>query len=245
MAGSERSGIDASDGTLFQGATWLLTPTSTSDHQAFNDLARLLRMLGARVLAVEPGVHDRLVAVASHLPQALASVLMAFVADAADAGDSAVLHIVAGGFRDVTRVAASDPNLWVEILSHNREAVLGAIDGFQARLGDLRDAVERGRWGEVGDLLGRARQARRSLPRKEIQGVLVDLVVPVPDQPGALARVTTALGEAGVNIEDLSMRHASEGRRGAMVVAVDGYDAAHRAQEVLAHRGIPSHVEPR
>lgn len=246
MAGSERSGVDATDPTLFQAATWLLTPTAGTDEDGFNRLAGHLRRLGARVLAVPPDLHDELVAIASHLPQALASVLMAVAADAAESTGAGLLAVAAGGFRDVTRVAASDPDLWVGILRQNRPAFLRALDHFTEGLADLRDRVDDEDWDAVRDRLAVARSARRTLPRKAVAGVLIDLVVPIPDRPGALAEVTTALGTGGVNIEDLSMRHAGEGmRRGAMVIAVDGEAAAERAQALLADLDIPSHREPR
>lgn len=245
MAGSERSGVAAADGTLFQGATWVLTPTPASDVRAFEELSAFLRALGARVLAVDPILHDRLVAIASHLPQVLASTLMDEAADAAERTGEAVLTVAAGGFRDATRVAGSDPDLWVGILAQNRDAVLDALDGFLSRLHTVRDQVEAGDWDAVRSFLDRAREARERLPSKERAGRLVDLVIPVTDRPGVLAEVTTALGEAGVNIEDLAMRHASTTARGALLVAVDGEATADRALALLGQRGIPAHLEPR
>lgn len=245
MAGSEHRGLEAADGTIFQGATWLLTPTETSDAEAFNALGAHLRAIGARVLAVDPELHDRLVAVASHLPQALASVLMAQAAGVARTTGQAVLSVAAGGFRDVTRIAASDPDLWVGILSENRDAVLQALEGFSRGLDGLRAALEGRDLPSLHEVLREAQAARLRLPGKEAVGDLVDLVVPMDDRPGMLAAVTTALGEAGVNIEDLAMRHASEGTRGALIVAVDGHTAAEQAQSLLADRGFSSHLEPR
>ncbi len=245
MAGSERSGVEAADGTIFQGATWLLTPTPRADMGAFNALAGHLRAIGARVLAVDPVLHDRLVAVASHLPQLLASTLMLQAVGVAEHTGDGILSVAGGGFRDVTRVAASDPDLWIGILEQNRGAVLDAVDTFLTELTSLRHQVAAEDWDGVRTVLARARAGRQQLPSKEVSGVLVDLVVAVEDRPGVLAQVTTTLGEAGVNIEDLSMRHASAGGRGALVVAVDGHDTAHRARRLLAERGLNSHVEPR
>lgn len=241
MAGSENSGVLASDPTLFQGATWLLTPTERTEDQAFARLAAHVVDLGARVLAVSPDEHDRLVAVASHLPQVLASVLM----DYAAALEGAPLRVAAGGFRDVTRVAASDPELWVEILTDNREAVLDALDGFTDRLGGLRAAVDAADWEGVRGLFTSARTARRALPSRGLHAALVDLVVPIPDRPGALAAVMDVLAEASINVEDVSMRHASDGQRGSLILAVDGLEVAHLAQEALDRGGMPSHVERR
>lgn len=245
MAGSERSGVDAADATLFQGATWILTPTETSDTVAFDRLGAHLRAIGARVLAVAPELHDRLVAVASHLPQALASTLMDEAAAVSRTTGEGVLSVAAGGFRDVTRIAASDPELWTGILSENRDAVLWALDGFVSRLEALREVLREGRTDALRASLARGQAARLALPGKERAGDLVDLVVPMDDRPGVLAAVTTALGEVGVNIEDLSMRHATEVEAGALVVAVDGHAVAERAQRVLEERGFPTHLEPR
>lgn len=244
MAGSEASGVDAADGTLFQGATYLLTPTVGVQEAAFGVLGDLLRQMGARVLAVAPELHDRLVAVVSHLPQLLASLLMAHAADTADDRD-AVLALTAGGFRDVTRVAASDPDLWTGILRENRVAVLEQLIRYAERLESLRRLLEVDDEERLHRFLADARRARRSLPRRGEAVDLIDLLVPVPDRPGALAEVTTALGEVGVNIEDLAMRHASDGGRGAMVIAIAGQDALRRAQQVLAERGYATHVETR
>lgn len=241
MAGSENSGVLAADATLFQGAAWLLTPTPRTDDASFARLAAHLVDLGARILAVAPEEHDRLVAVASHLPQVLASVLMDFAADM----DGAPLRVAAGGFRDVTRVAASDPDLWVDILSENRQAVLDALDGFVDRLGNLRAAVDQQQWTGVRELFSSAREARRALPRRGLTAALVDLVVPIPDRPGSLAQVMGAMAEQAINVEDVSMRHATDGQRGSLILAVDGLEVAHRAQEALAGRGLPSHVERR
>lgn len=245
MAGSERSGVEAADATLFQGATWVLTPTAASDTRAFEQLSAHLRALGARVLAVDPALHDRLVAVASHLPQALASTLMDEASAVSRTTGEGVLSVAAGGFRDVTRIAASDPDLWVGILSENREAVLWALDNFAERLGRLRDVLHAGDEGSLREFLARSQQARWALPGKERAGELVDLVVAMDDRPGVLAAVTTALGEAGVNIEDLSMRHATEVEAGALLVAVDGHAVAERAKAILERRGFPAHLEPR
>lgn len=245
MAGSERSGVSAADGTLYQAATWLLTPTEHTDAGALAEVRSFLRLLGARVLEVSPELHDRLVAVASHLPQVVSSVLMAVAEETSRTGGEPVFSVAAGGFRDTTRVAASDPELWVGILSSNRDAVLEAIDAFGTKLLALRQAVAGEEWSALRDVLAQARSARLALPRKGVAGILVDLVIPIPDQPGALGRVTTLLGDAGINIEDLAMRHASEGSRGAMVLAVNGEAEAHRAQRILEANGFPSHVEPR
>jgi prephenate dehydrogenase len=243
MAGSELSGPEAADGALFQGATWVLTPTAASTDGALQRLSLLLQRLGARVLVLPADRHDELVAIVSHLPQIAASVLADVAADAVEASGEAVLAVAGGGFRDTTRIAASDPALWIGILRGNRGAVLEALAAYRTRLGELHEAL-------AGDddedrlsaILTRASEARRRLIPKTGVTVYADVVVPLEDRPGSLATATTALGEAGVNVEDLSMRHAADGSRGALVVRVAA-DVTARAIEVLSERGIVAHVD--
>jgi prephenate dehydrogenase len=243
MAGSERSGPEAADARLFQGATWVLTPTARTDPAAVTRTSAVLRDLGARVLALAPPLHDQLVAVTSHLPQVAASALADVALETTARLGEAVNAVAAGGFRDTTRIAASDPELWVGILGGNRAPVVAALDALTDRLQALRDALARGEDAPVRDLLTRASTARRALARVDGTEEPLDLVVALDDRPGSLAVAVTALGEAGINVSDLAMRHASAGDRGALLLRIDA--AAHdRALAALAGVGLAVHVEP-
>lgn len=242
MAGSERHGPGAATGTLFQGATWILTPTEATRSDALTVVSRFVGRLGANVLVLRPDEHDRLVAVASHLPHAVASTLAQVAADTVERTGDAVLAVAAGGFRDTTRIAAADPDLWVGILRGNRDAVLTALRAYGDRLEGLTSAIAEDRWDDVAAGLERAAVARRRLAPKERVTRWVDLVIALDDEPGALALAATALGTAGVNVEDLAMRHATARRGGALVVriAADAIDAANTA---LAQAGLAARVE--
>ncbi|MFO7779591.1 MAG: prephenate dehydrogenase/arogenate dehydrogenase family protein [Nitriliruptoraceae bacterium] len=242
MAGSERSGPEAADARLFQGATWVLTPTAATADATLTVLSTLLRRLGARVVALPPEQHDELVAVVSHLPQVVASALAAVAADAIEATGDAVLAVAGGGFRDTTRIAASDPALWLPILAGNRVAVLEALDAYTERLRQLRASVAEERWDELQTVLRRASAARRRLVPKATPTDVVDVVVPMDDRPGQLATATTALGAAGINVEDLALRHADAGGRGALLLRVAAGDRE-RVVAVLDGAGLPTHVE--
>lgn len=244
MTGSEREGPAAADPTLFQGATYVLTPTSQSSTSAFHRLAGLLRTMGARVLTVDPEVHDRLVAVVSHLPQVVATTLMRHAAALAHT-EPALLVMAGGGFRDATRTAASNPDLWTGILRQNRNATLEALSDFMGALERVRSAIADDDWEEVSAALVGGREARALLHPKVGAEVAVDVVTPVEDSPGSLAAVTTALGNAGINIEDVTMRHGEAGGRGAFVITVSGEGAAERARLALRARGFSSHLERR
>ncbi len=242
MAGSERSGPEAADARLFQGATWVLTPTAATADATLTVLSTFLRRLGARVVALPPERHDELVAVVSHLPQVVASALAAVAADAIEVTGDAVLAVAGGGFRDTTRIAASDPALWLPILAGNRVAVLEALDAYTDRLRQVRASVAEERWEELEGVLQRASAARRRLVPKATPTDVADVVVPMDDRPGQLATATTVLGAAGINVEDLALRHAGDGGRGALLLRVAARDLE-PAVAVLTGAGLHAHVE--
>lgn len=225
MAGSERHGIEAADERLFEGAWWILTPTARTSPEAYGTVSDLVAGLGATTVAVDPAEHDALVARLSHLPQLVASALVEVAAGAGDR--EALLGLAASGFRDVTRIAASHPDLWVEIIRANRGPVLDALEGLEGRLVGLSTVIEDGRWEELASFFDRARSARMDLFAKpDLAGDPVTLSLLVPDRPGVLAEVTTAAGQIGANIEDLRIVHSTEGGRGRLELVVVGRERA-------------------
>ena len=233
MAGSERSGPRAATADLFSGATWILTPTAATSDEALSVVTEMVRELGARVLVLGPDEHDAIVGLVSHLPQLVASVLADVAAEAVDAERDAVMAVAGPGFRDTTRIAASDPALWLDIIDGNRDAIGAALDAFAARLDTVRGAVGARDADAVAAVLRRASEARRRLVPKAIDQPTSDLTVPLRDRPGEIARITGALGSAGINIEDLAMRHATAADRGSLLLRVRA-DAAERAVAVLS-----------
>jgi prephenate dehydrogenase len=243
MAGSERHGIEAADGGLFEDSWWILTPTPSTAAGAYAVVSDLAQALHARPVAVEPTLHDALVARVSHVPQLTASALM----DAAwSFGDrQALLGLAAGGFRDVTRIAASSPDMWVAILRANRAAVLDALGNLRQRLDHLGTLLAEERWADIESFLSRARRARAGLfSRAEYAGDPVALSILVPDRPGVLAEVTTAAGELGANIEDLRIVHSTEGGRGRLELVVAGHEAAELLVGALLERGYRAERAP-
>jgi prephenate dehydrogenase len=245
MAGSHDSGAAHASGDLFVGATYLLTPTVSTDPNAYRRLHALVAAVGARPLAVDPRHHDLLVAVVSHLPQLAATTLMNLAADRAREEHAGLLLLAAGGFRDATRVAASDPDLWMDICAQNRDAIVAVLDDYRERIGALRSAVALSDDASLRQVLDDARAARRALPGKEtVTGALVELQIPIPDRPGVLAEVTTTVGAAGVNIEDLGIQHAPEGGQGVLRLAIIGFKPAGVAREALKRLGYEVLEQP-
>jgi len=236
MAGSERQGIEAADAALFRGAYWILTPTETTSDRAYSVAAELASRLGSTPVAVEPRVHDALVARLSHLPQLVASALVEVAVTTGE--QDALLGLAAGGFRDVTRIAASDADLWVAILRANRTAVLEALDGLERRFEEIGTLLRGDRWDELRRFLDGARRARLQLFAKPVYaGEPIALDLMIPDRPGVLAEVTTAAGEIGANIEDLRIIHSTEGGSGRLHLVISGDDNARRLETALSRLG--------
>ena len=221
MAGSEQEGVDGADPELFAGATWVLTPTTTTDADAFLTVRGVVSSLGANVVAVEPDRHDELVALVSHVPHLTAATLMDLAADTSEE-HATLLRLAAGGFRDMTRIAAGHPGIWPDICAENRDAVVSTLDRLLSALTTMRETVAAGDRAALLHVLERARAARINLPSKAPRPEdVVEIRVPVPDRPGVLAEVTTLAGQLDVNIWDLEIAHSAEGDRGVVLLVVD------------------------
>jgi prephenate dehydrogenase len=236
MAGTEEEGIGAADAGLLEGCWWILTPTEHVEAAAYRTLHALLSRLGARVMALDADKHDDLMAIISHLPHLTATTLMNLAAERGEE-HAGLLSLAAGGFRDVTRVAASNPDIWLDICAENAVAIASVLREFAGRLLELSDLVEAGSRSDLRERFLSAREARRNLPGKQIDGELIELLVPIPDRPAVLAEVTTAVGDLGINIEDLQITHSEEGGRGTLRLLILGKEGATRVQAALSSRG--------
>jgi prephenate dehydrogenase len=236
MAGSEQEGVDGADDAMFAHATWVLTPTPRTRPEDYTRLRALVGELGAEVLAVDADAHDELVAVVSHVPHLAAGTLMR-LASARAVEHATLLRLAAGGFRDMTRIAAGNPGIWPDICASNRDAIVETLDAFITSLAQVRDVVARGDRQALSSILTEAMVARRALPASAAHaGALAEVRVPIEDRPGMLGDVTTLAGERGVNILDLEIAHSVEGGPGILVLVVPEAGAA-VLEEALAVRG--------
>lgn len=221
MAGSELDGLDGADGEMFNGAIWALTPTSNSDDLTLASISRVVRELGADVVALTPDKHDQVVAVVSHVPHLTAATLITLASDRADE-HAALLRLAAGGFRDMTRIASGRPDIWLDICAENRPAIVTALDGLIERLGELRGVVDGHDRDGLHRTLEHAREVRINLPGSIAHPESVaEVRIPIPDRTGAAAEVFTLAADLGVNIASFEVVHMAEGNRGVAVVLVD------------------------
>jgi prephenate dehydrogenase len=236
MGGSERSGPEGASASVLDGIAWVLTPTASTDPEATDRVERFVSEVGAQPVRMDPERHDRLVAVVSHLPQVASTALMGLAAEQ-ESGEPEILQLAAAGFRDLTRLAASNPELWAGILRANREAFSGALDLYVERLHRLRELVTEPN-GDLEEAFAEAKRARLGLAAKpQVRAGVAVLQVPVPDRPGVLAELTASLGAADVNIEDLQIVHSLEGGRGTVHLTIALADLD-RALDCLGGRGF-------
>ena len=237
MAGSEQVGVAGARADLFVGATWVLTPGAATPPASYGRLLAIVRSLGAQGLALSAPDHDRLVAHVSHVPHLVASALMNEAAAAAES-DAALLLLAAGGFRDMTRVAAGDPSIWPDLCVENASAILETLDALETQLSTLREAIAAKDRSAISRALVSASAARQALPgRAADPDQLCEVRIPVPDRPGVLAEVTAAASELGVSVVDVEIAHSVEGGRGVLIVVV-AREQADRYAATLRTRGF-------
>lgn len=210
MAGREHAGPGASSPSLFRGAAWIVCPdeAATTDVEAIEAIIESVGAVPHRMPASE---HDQVVADISHLPQIIAVSLINLIAKR----DPAAMQLVAGSFRDLTRVAASEPRWWPEVLVANQGNVRGSISDLVRLLEEIGEEVGQS---ASGLLAGRIEEARAR--RQGMAPPVVRVGVVLQDRPGEIARVGRALERSGVDVRDLQLRHALHGGGGILTLSV-------------------------
>ena len=237
LAGRETAGPESATADLFLGRPWVLCPTTGTGEQALADVRRLAVDCGAEPLVLSPEDHDRTVALVSHLPQVAASAVAARLL----AGPAGAADVSGPGLRDTTRVAASDADLWVEVLRGNASFVAPFVADLAADLAALAAALADADAGEpvVRDLLERGTRGRALVPvkRGEHDRDFTRVAVSVTDAPGQLAGLFVTAADAGVNVEDVRVEHLPGRPTGVIELMVQPGDRE-RLQVALAAAGF-------
>jgi prephenate dehydrogenase len=233
IAGAETAGVENARADLFQGATWYLTPGEGSSGLLYERLHRFVVAVGARPIAIDAKTHDHLLATVSHLPHVIANVLVSQAARALDEQGEA-LPRVGPSFRDATRVAGANTDIWTDIYLSNAESIAAEVDETVRRLQSIADALRAGDPAPISGWNEAARDDRRRLLEADLAGGPVhELRIPVPNRPGIVAQLALALGRAGVNIVDMALAPAPDMRSGAITLWIAGDEAATRARAVV------------
>lgn len=237
LAGRERGGPLSGRADLFLGRPWVVTAHEDTGYDRSAIVEALILDLGATVVEMTPDEHDESVALISHVPQLVSTLMARQLVDA----PSAAVNLAGQGLRDVTRIAASDPELWVQILGANAARVVRVLENIQVDLDrvldTLRDPEAPGARRGIAEEIAGGNVGVARLPGKHgMDRRYAQLMVMVSDKPGELARLFADIGEAGINLEDFRMDHSPGAPIGLAELSVLP-EAAHRLSEWLEERG--------
>jgi prephenate dehydrogenase len=245
VCGSEARGPAYGSAQLFDGATWFLTPVAETEPERYRLVHAFVGSLGAVPVAIDPVAHDRLIAITSHVPHALANVVLNHAGSVTVDGH-APIAAAGGSLRDMTRVAGANPRIWIDIFLDNADELRVALAEHRRRVEELERALEARDGGWLARWIGEAAGNRRRMLAEAYEdvGALQRVRVHVPDRPGVLSGITQALGAEQINIEDFELDHLSPERGGTLSVIVAGEDAGRRAAELLEAQGYSVVVSP-
>ena len=238
MAGREKGGPGAARADLFFARPWVITPSANASPASVERLKNLAMQLSALPIVMSAEEHDRAVALVSHLPQLVSSALAARL----QSGNEQQLGLAGQGLRDSSRIASSDPDLWLQILSQNANLVSPLLAEFKKDIEELLKSLENldspGSLAKLHNLLERGNSGVSRIPGKH-GGKFVDyqlMTVVIDDSPGSLASLLTFIGEVGVNIEDLKLEHSPGAQIGLVEIQVLP-EASERLSEQLTQNG--------
>lgn len=233
MAGSHKTGAASADVNLFENAYYIFTPSSLTTPDTLEEMKDLLSGLHARFIEIDAKEHDRVTSQISHFPHILASGLMEQTASYAEEHEMA-RRFAAGGFRDMTRIAESEPGMWTSILLSNRETIIERIEDFKRRLDEVGQAISKGDENQIWNFFNQAREQRQAMEIHKRGGVdsSFDLYVDVPDEENVILRILELLrGTSLVNI------HINEENRedvhGILQISFKNAQDLKRAEQVI------------
>ncbi|MFS9315101.1 prephenate dehydrogenase [Streptococcus infantis] len=233
MAGSHKTGAASADVNLFENAYYIFTPSSLTTQDTLEEMKDLLSGLHARFIEIDATEHDRVTSQISHFPHILASGLMEQTASYAEEHEMA-RRFAAGGFRDMTRIAESEPGMWTSILLSNRETIIERIEDFKRRLDEVGQAISKGDENQIWNFFNQAREQRQAMEIHKCGGVdsSFDLYVDVPDEENVILRILELLrGTSLVNI------HINEENRedvhGILQISFKNAQDLKRAEQVI------------
>jgi prephenate dehydrogenase len=220
MAGSHKSGVFAAKSILFENAFYLLTPTEDVQESYIESLKRLLSGTKAKFLLISPEEHDYLTGVISHLPHLIAASIV-HQAEKSSQTQGLVPRLAAGGFRDITRIASSSPQMWRDILLHNKTVMIDLLEEWKIEMDAVRNMLVQENSQAIFDYFYKAKQFRDLLPSKEKGAIpaFYDLFVDVPDYPGVISEITGFLAKENISITNIRILETREEVYGILVIS--------------------------
>ncbi|TMN20675.1 prephenate dehydrogenase [Lentibacillus cibarius] len=244
MAGSHKKGITAAKGHLFENAIYVLAPSKSCQSSAVELLQEVLKDTKSNVVRLGANEHDEMTGVISHFPHLIASALVQQAKKWQDTHEF-IPKLAAGGFRDVTRIASSSPELWQDILYHNKQKMIQLIDDWTAEMTALKQMLHENEKEQLTSYLEQAKDYRDGLGAKKKGAIpaFYDLYVDIRDQTGAIASVANLLAEESVSITNIQILEIREGIMGALRLTVSTKEEQQKSYQVLQEKGYDLMLE--
>jgi prephenate dehydrogenase len=240
MTGKEIGGYVSSDPFLFENAVYIIS-SLVKKEKILNEFLDIIKSLGARIRFLDPYLHDRVIAKVSHLPQILSIALVNSVGENGNGGSEInYLDFAAGGFRDMTRIASSDFEIWESVLKLNRKEIVNSIEALNKRLTQIEELVQNGDMGTLRSLFKDARTKRDVIPKntKGFINPLFDIFIYVEDKAGVLSKLSTLMYENNINIKDIEILKIREGTGGTMRFSFENEELAERSRQLIESAGF-------
>lgn len=235
MAGSHKAGIHAAKSHLFENAIYVLTPTKSCTDAELSILKEALQVTKSQFIILQPDEHDEMTSVISHFPHLIASSLV-HQARKWEQVHYYLPELAAGGFRDITRIASSNPKMWQDIFAHNGNKMSRLLQDWINEMVTLKEFLDKDSKQEMIHYLDEAKKYRDGLGEKKTRGALpsfYDIYVDVKDQPGAIATVVQLLAEAEISLRNIRILEIRDNINGALRLSVSSEKERQKAYELL------------
>ncbi|WP_156289229.1 prephenate dehydrogenase [Oceanobacillus salinisoli] len=244
MAGSHKKGIEAAKEYLFENAIYVLTPSIRSTEQKVETLKELLKSTSSRFVVLNPDEHDEMTGVVSHFPHLIASSLV-HQAKKWQETHAFLPNLAAGGFRDITRIASSNPELWQDIFYHNREKLSHLMDEWIQEMKEIKALVENNEKSKMITYLRNAKNYRDGLPVKDKGAIpaFYDIYVDIADKPGAIASIVLLLANKKISIKNIEILEIREGITGALRLSFYTKETQQLSLYILGNHGYEAMIQ--
>ncbi|PYG87992.1 prephenate dehydrogenase [Ruminiclostridium sufflavum DSM 19573] len=234
MAGTEKSGYLNTFSHLFQNAYYVLTPSKTASKAALGTLEALLTGIGAIPIIVSPEKHDIVAGCISHVPHIIASALVTL---AKNENDSELIKLLAaGGFRDITRIASSNPTMWENVVLSNSPVIVELLDKFKKIIDETADNISSFNNSEIYNFFDKAKSFRDSFSTTSV-GLIpksFELILDIEDEPGIIGKIATLLGDNEINLKNINVSNSREYEQGCLKITLSDQSNTDRAYKILS-----------
>jgi prephenate dehydrogenase len=238
MAGTEKTGYSSGFVHLFENAFYILSPSKSSTNEAIALLYNIVEGIGALPVVLDACEHDKITGCISHVPHIIASALVNMV-KCSDTPDGKMQLLAAGGFRDITRIASSSPEMWENIVLSNKKQIEGILDDYVKVIYMFKENLQNEDSDKILTFFESAKKYRDSFStaNKGLIAPQYELIVDVVDKPGIIGEIATILGSNGVNIKNINVSNSREFEQGCLRITLPDSDSAKIAFDLLQKRG--------